>query len=481
MTGKPFFSVLVPTYNQAQYVGQALDTLLRQTDPDWEAVVVNDGSTDDTPAVLAQYSALDGRIKVIHQSNGGTGSALNTGLRHARGEWICWLSSDDFFDIRKLEIHRRAIAQHPGCQFFFTYSQQYDDATGYTARHGFWQPNAICRWQILNMIRGNLVNGNSVCVSREAWMQTGYFNEALRYAQDYDMWLRLMASYPAMLIPEATCITRYHGAQGTHRFPEACRFDSAKAAIRFLNEHHFVSLVPLLDLNDPHMAEAAVMKALGIAADATAHLYALGPHPGLLWRIVEWAWAIPTPPLAARIQAIVRAWAIEICWQYRDSEFGSFWQTIARARSADLAVVRYQELSPAAIAERYLDLLQHEGNEHATAVRRYLREFERSAPAVDGASCLPGPSCDVPMRLPSYTAKSSRRRWIPLSALRATMRYPRLLFNYSWWAGIIRSTVPGQTALRLGKIALDPNSNERQRLHQTANQMSQRWFRRHAA
>src|SRR5436309_795558 len=104
---KPFFSVLVPTYNQAHYVGQALDSLIGQSDPDWEAIVVNDGSTDGTAGILEAHRATDPRIRVIHKQNGGTGSALNEGLRHARGEWICWLSSDDLFHPRKLEIHRR--------------------------------------------------------------------------------------------------------------------------------------------------------------------------------------------------------------------------------------------------------------------------------------------------------------------------------------------------------------------------------------
>lgn len=481
MTGKPFFSVLVPTYNQAQYVGQALDTLLRQTDPDWEAVVVNDGSTDDTPAVLAHYSELDGRIRVIHQLNGGTGSALNAGLRHARGEWVCWLSSDDFFDARKLEIHRRAIAQHPGCRFFFTYSQQYDDATGYTARHPFWRPNANRLWQILNMLRGNFVHGNSICVSREAWMQTGYFNENLRYAQDYDMWLRLITRYPATLIPEPTCITRYHPGQGTHRFPEACQFDSAKAAITFINTHDFAGLVPLVDLDEPGMAEAAVMKALSIAGEAAAYLYALGPHPGLLRRIVEWAWELQNGRIAPHIQAVVRAWAWELCGQYRGSDFGSLWECVARVGNRDLTSMRHEPVSHVETAERYLFLLRREGNHLASAVERYLREFEGSSFADGAYSIASGWPGDPRNLIGTYTAMARKRRWFPLSAMGATARCPSLLSNYAWWSTVMRSTVPGQVALKLGKIALDPNSAERQQLYQAVEHVSRHWPRREAA
>ena len=120
MEKTPFFSILVPTYNQAQYLGEALDSVLAQTDSDWEAVIVNDGSTDSTPQVLEQYAQKDPRFKIFHQENGGTGSALNMALKFAQGQWICWLSSDDLFETKKLEIHRQWINKYPEYKFFFS-------------------------------------------------------------------------------------------------------------------------------------------------------------------------------------------------------------------------------------------------------------------------------------------------------------------------------------------------------------------------
>ena len=130
MQHHPFFSVIVPTYNQANYLGEALDSLLAQTDADWEAVVVNDGSTDSTPEVLETYFKKDKRFRVYHKRNGGVGSALNAGLREAKGEWICWLSSDDLFETRKLQIHREWIVRHPTCHFFFSHYRELDGTTG---------------------------------------------------------------------------------------------------------------------------------------------------------------------------------------------------------------------------------------------------------------------------------------------------------------------------------------------------------------
>src|SRR5688500_18218683 len=121
MNHQPTFTVIVPTYNQAAYLGSALDSLLAQTNPDWEAVVVNDGSTDATAEVMTAYAERDPRIRIFHKKNGGTGSALNEGLRQAQGKWICWLSSDDLFDKRKLEAHQMYILQEPETSFFHTH------------------------------------------------------------------------------------------------------------------------------------------------------------------------------------------------------------------------------------------------------------------------------------------------------------------------------------------------------------------------
>lgn len=88
-------SVIVPIYNVAEYLPRALDSILAQTYKDWEAILVDDGSTDDSPRIVDDYAAKDARFKVIHQSNGGVSAARNTGLDNASGEYIAWVDPDD--------------------------------------------------------------------------------------------------------------------------------------------------------------------------------------------------------------------------------------------------------------------------------------------------------------------------------------------------------------------------------------------------
>jgi glycosyltransferase involved in cell wall biosynthesis len=391
MQNSPFFSVIVPTYNQAKYLGEALDSLLAQTEPDWEALVVNDGSTDSTPEVLEPYFKKDRRFRVIHKENGGVASALNAGLRQAKGEWICWLSSDDLFETRKLEIHREWIVKHPACRFFFSHFRELDEATGKFSDPPLWRPIPDREWQVLEMLRCTYVHGNSICVQGEAWTKAGMFNEELRFGQDYDMWLRLLGLYPAVFIPERTCITRRHPSQGYYSFPQAGFFDSAKAAIAFLNRYSFTKLVPFANLSDPRTARKALLQALSVAADPSGFLYALGPHPALLLRIMEWAWRDHNRRIANTMQRIIRGWTKKVSFQHKGTAFGFYWKAAAVASQLPERRFDYQPISPAMVAEAHYWLLKSVSRIEAEPLHRYLEMFEKrslpkDAPAPHGKS-----------------------------------------------------------------------------------------------
>ncbi len=91
----PYFSIIVPVYNVAPYLREALDSVLAQTFTDWECLCVDDGSTDGSGAILDEYAAKDKRFRVFHKENGGVSSARNLALDNAKGEWICFLDGDD--------------------------------------------------------------------------------------------------------------------------------------------------------------------------------------------------------------------------------------------------------------------------------------------------------------------------------------------------------------------------------------------------
>jgi glycosyltransferase involved in cell wall biosynthesis len=113
----PLVSVLISNYNYAQYLDQAIESVLAQTYENFEIVVCDDGSTDSSPALLERYKSTDSRIKTIYQSNGGQSLALNAAFSQSAGEIICLLDADDVFLPEKLQMVVNAFAAEPGSGF----------------------------------------------------------------------------------------------------------------------------------------------------------------------------------------------------------------------------------------------------------------------------------------------------------------------------------------------------------------------------
>ena len=111
---KPVVSVIIPVYNLENYLDTCLDSVGRQTYGDFEAIVVDDGSTDGSQAVALRHAERDARIVVISTVNQGAARARETGIRHAQGDYICFLDGDDVWDSRMLEKLVAAIGENGG-------------------------------------------------------------------------------------------------------------------------------------------------------------------------------------------------------------------------------------------------------------------------------------------------------------------------------------------------------------------------------
>ncbi len=287
----PRFSVLVPTYNQAHFLPATLDSLRGQTYGAWEALVVNDGSTDGTREVLEAYAAKDPRIRAFHQANGGVGSALNAALAQATGDWVGWLSSDDLYEPGALEAFAGAITELPKARYFYSNFSQLFDETGekrpMPERRQVDLPTF--EMQTLGLLEANYVNGITVCIQRSLLQESGGWRPELRYAQDLDLWLRLSVRTRFHYLDHRTAVTRVHGAQGTQTFPMAGFFDSARAAHEFLNTHRFEAIFPWADLRSQAEIISVLNGAFKVACNLNAFLYhGVGPNTVLLDRLDEW-------------------------------------------------------------------------------------------------------------------------------------------------------------------------------------------------
>lgn len=307
MSRTPFFSIMVPTYNQAHYLVACLNSLIAQNDPDWEAVVVDDGSTDDTSQVLDACQFKDPRIRVIRQENGGCAAALNTSLENCRGRWVGWLSSDDLFEPDKLEINRRAMAEHPDIRFFHTHFYHLEEDTGLKTAPEHWRPIPEPGLQVARFFSGNYVSGITVCIERQALLEAAPFRRDLRHAQDFGLWLTLSRTQRSHFVDRRTAIMRWHSGQTTNAFPVAGLYDSAWACLDYLNQYAFADVFPVLDLDDPAQAAKAVAETLAICLSPASFVYQLGYSPAFMLRLLEWMNSPEAGPSRAQARTLLEA------------------------------------------------------------------------------------------------------------------------------------------------------------------------------
>jgi glycosyltransferase involved in cell wall biosynthesis len=202
----PLVSVVVPVYNQGEFVEHALESILAQNYAPIEIVVVNDGSTDDTPQRLARFEHV---ARVIHQPNTGASAALNRGIRESHGELICWLSADDEFLPGKLERQVAALASNPHAAFAHT-GYVVVDAAGATL-DSVATPVAIHPDPFVTVFWANSLNGSTVMVRRAVIEARGGFDESLRADVDADMWMKILSSSTAVVVPGTYVRYRVHG------------------------------------------------------------------------------------------------------------------------------------------------------------------------------------------------------------------------------------------------------------------------------
>jgi glycosyltransferase involved in cell wall biosynthesis len=205
-------SVIIPVYNQAGYLRQAIDSVLAQTYTDFELIVVDDGSTDDTPAVIARFG---GRIRAFRKPNGGFATALNLGIRSSRAAWVAWLSADDLWTPEKLARQMTAVRNSGPVGLVFTDFLKIGPDGSVLERVHAPDQLSTPRATFLHLLRGCYVNGSTVLIPRAVLEELGLFGERERLAADYDLFLRIAARHAILHVPEPLVLYRVHPGQGT--------------------------------------------------------------------------------------------------------------------------------------------------------------------------------------------------------------------------------------------------------------------------
>ncbi|NMF87370.1 glycosyltransferase [Aromatoleum petrolei] len=189
-TEAPTVSVIIPTWNAAWCIRRAIDSVFAQAYRDFELIVVDDGSTDDTAVVLGTYG---GQLKVVTKSNGGMSSARNAGIREARGHYLAFLDADDRWLPYKLARQVAMLDRHPDLAFCAAVAT-FEDLQGRTL--GEWrgargQPADVA--EVFENHAAVAGGASAVLARRDLVARLGGFDETLAGAEDTDLWIRLAA------------------------------------------------------------------------------------------------------------------------------------------------------------------------------------------------------------------------------------------------------------------------------------------------
>jgi len=229
---RPLVSVLVPSFNSARYLTETLDSLFAQTYPAIEIVLVDDGSTDDTAALVERIG--DPRLRYFRRPNSGRPSVpRNDGLRHARGRYVALCDSDDLLDPRLIEESVAVLESQPSVALTFTNYVQIDEQGRFLAGSpldAYPLFRALPRERLDDrafrirqadayacLIEENFVRTSGVLIRRAALERIGPFDEDLPNGDDRDMWLRLSRSFDVAFLDFAGVRYRRRGSNITSR------------------------------------------------------------------------------------------------------------------------------------------------------------------------------------------------------------------------------------------------------------------------
>ncbi len=236
--GKNLVSIIIPCYRGSRFLGEAIESCLRQTHRELEVIVVDDASPDDCAEIAERYVRSDDRVRLIRRAeNGGVSRAFNSGLEVARGDYMSRLAQDDLFGEFAIEVMMRRLQERPEAGLVYCDGHVIDERGEVKERFHLAEPDEVLSFR----------NGLNLCVMwrRAVWERAGGFDPRFDLTEDFEYWLRIAQSFPITKCPDvAPFYLRIHDSNGsTLSFAEQeratievvrCRFPSSSLRHRLL-------------------------------------------------------------------------------------------------------------------------------------------------------------------------------------------------------------------------------------------------------
>jgi glycosyltransferase involved in cell wall biosynthesis len=213
---KPLVSILMPVYNCAEYIEAAIQSCLSQTYENFEIIIIDDGSTDETSSIIHSFSGQD-NFMALRQTNAGRGAACNKGIKTAKGSLISFCDADDLLHDKKLELQANVMIKYPEIGLLHTARTAINN-TGEDISHPHARDNRIEIYKATqNLFHRNYICGPTVMIRSECFDEAGYFDESLEQNEDHDLYLRMSLAYKFGYLNQETYKYRKHDGQITQK------------------------------------------------------------------------------------------------------------------------------------------------------------------------------------------------------------------------------------------------------------------------
>jgi glycosyltransferase involved in cell wall biosynthesis len=208
-------SAIIPVYNCERYVSAAIESVLAQTYPVHEIIIVDDGSTDGTRAVLESYI---GRIRYIRQEKRGVAAARNSGIVHASGDFIAFLDADDLWLADKLQLQMDFLRNHPQYGLVYSDMKTFDETGILHESVKIWlNMSPPSGWIFKELFAETLFACDATVFAKACVDRVGYFDESLAVGEDYNMWLRMARHFQIGYLDVPLTKYRQHASMTSRR------------------------------------------------------------------------------------------------------------------------------------------------------------------------------------------------------------------------------------------------------------------------
>lgn len=200
----PLISIIIPVYNGERTIKKTINSVLNQTISDLEIIIINDGSNDSTLDVIS--GILDPRIQVFSYSNSGVSVSRNRGVAKATSQYLTFLDADDLWTPNKLEEQLKALQSNPQAAVAYSWTDWIDESDNFLRPGGHIIANGHVLEQLF--LRDFVESGSNPLIRRHALANVGGFEQSVSPVEDWDMWLRLAASYEFVTVPSVQILYR---------------------------------------------------------------------------------------------------------------------------------------------------------------------------------------------------------------------------------------------------------------------------------